>query len=121
MTTSTLPPTRLPQTGIPNHRIWANRFPEADARLKSVRAALTALAEELNLPIENLLTPDFVRQVCWEPPVPATPEAIASLLSQLGARAWQIQNCVELISESLETAGAIEAVEVSTAAESTDS
>jgi ribonuclease D len=110
----------LPQTGIPNHRIWANRFPEADARLKSVRAALTALAQELNLPIENLLTPDFVRQVCWEPPVPATAEAIASLLGQLGARAWQIEKCSHVISKSLEIAGTAEAEEA-TAAESPES
>ncbi|MSZ46777.1 MAG: ribonuclease D, partial [Actinobacteria bacterium] len=41
LNTRDLPPTRLPQTGIPNHRIWANRFPEADSRLKSVRASLT--------------------------------------------------------------------------------
>jgi ribonuclease D len=115
-----LPPTRLPQTGIPNHRIWANRFPEADARLKSVRVALTALAEELNLPIENLLTPDFVRQVCWEPPVPATAEAIASLLGQLGARAWQIEKCSDVISKSLEIAGTAEKGEA-TAADSTES
>lgn len=119
LNTRDLPPTRLPQTGIPNHRIWANRFPEADARLKSVRVALTALAEELNLPIENLLTPDFVRQVCWEPPVPATEEAIASLLGQLGARAWQIEKCAVVISKSVETAGTPEA-EVATAAESTE-
>jgi ribonuclease D len=111
----------LPQIGIPNHRIWANRFPEADARLKSVRTALTALAEELNMPIENLITPDFVRQVCWEPPVPATPEAVASLLGQLGARDWQIEKCAEVISTALENSGTAEATEVATAAESAES
>jgi len=121
LNTRDLPPTRLPQTGIPNHRIWANRFPEADARLKSVRVALTALAEELNLPIENLLTPDFVRQVCWEPPVPATAEAIALLLGQLGSRHWQIEKCADVISRSLETTGTAEAAEAATAAESTES
>jgi ribonuclease D len=115
LNTRDLPPTRLPQTGIPNHRIWSNRFPEADARLKSVRVALTALAEELNLPIENLLTPDFVRQVCWQPPVPATEEAIAALLGQLGARAWQIEKCAGLISKSLGIASTTEATEINAA------
>jgi ribonuclease D len=119
LNTRDLPPTRLPQTGIPNHRIWANRFPEADARLKSVRASLTVLAEELNLPIENLITPDIVRQVCWEPPTPATPEAIALLLGQLGARNWQIEKCSPVIATSLETAGKAEVAEAT--AESTDS
>ncbi len=122
LNTRDLPPTRLPQTGIPNHRIWANRFPEADARLKSVRAALTTLAEDLNLPIENLITPDFVRQVCWEPPTPLTPEAIAQLLGQLGARDWQIEKCAQVISVALETAGNAQAADsVTTAADSMNS
>ena len=84
-----------------------------------MRAALTALAEELNLPIENLITPDFVRQVCWEPPAPATPEAIALLLGKLGARDWQIEKCAPVIATSLETAGKAELAEAT--AESTDS
>ena len=121
LNTRDLPPTRLPQTGIPNHRIWANRFPEADSRLKSVRASLTVLAEELNLPIENLITPDFVRQVCWEPPTPATPEAIALSLGQLGARDWQIEKCAPVISKSLEADANSAVDEVTATAESTNS
>ena len=118
--TRDLPPTRLPQSGIPNHRIWANRFPEADSRLKAVRAALSALADELNLPIENLITPDFVRQICWEPPMPPTSTAVAVLLDQLGSRKWQIEKCAEVISTSLETADSAEQVQA-TNAESIDS
>jgi ribonuclease D len=84
-----LPPIKLPNTGIPNHRTWPNRFPEADRRLKAVRAALTELAESNQLPLENLITPDFVRQICWEPPVERDAESIVLALKDLGARGWQ--------------------------------
>jgi ribonuclease D len=41
------------------------------------------------VPVENLLTPDALRRLAWEPPDPATPEAIAATLAGLGARRWQ--------------------------------
>ncbi|WP_296631266.1 HRDC domain-containing protein [Rhodoluna sp.] len=84
-----MPPVKLPIVGIPNHRIWPNKYPEADARLKAVRAALTTQAEVLELPIENLITPDYVRQICWLPPEPLTTEEIEKALVAAGARNWQ--------------------------------
>ncbi len=61
----------LAPTGPPPPRAWADKDPDAAARLSAARAAVTARAEELNLPQENLITPDTVRRVCWEPPVGA--------------------------------------------------
>jgi ribonuclease D len=84
-----LPPVRLPATGIPNHRSWPARFPEADARLSAAKPIVQKIAEGLNLPVENLLTPDFLRQLCWEPPEPRTTEIIAAFLLDLGSRQWQ--------------------------------
>ena len=77
-----LPERELPQpaaayTGPPPPRAWADKDPEAAARLSAARAAVTALAEELNLPQENLITPDTVRRLCWAPPAEPTPEAVA--------------------------------------------
>ena len=95
------PPVRLPQTGIPNHRIWANRFPEADARLKSARLVIAALSEKHSLPAENILTPDFLRQIAWEPPGELTASAVADALAASGARAWQIELLAELLAEAL--------------------
>ncbi|CAB4638568.1 MAG: ribonuclease D [Actinobacteria bacterium] len=101
LTTRDLPLAKLPATGIPNHRTWATRFPEADARLLAVRPAVAVLAEKLEVPVENLLTPDYLRQVCFSPPETVTAEAISQLLSQIGARQWQIDLVADVITKAL--------------------
>jgi ribonuclease D len=116
LNTRDLPPTRLAATGIPNHRTWPNRYPEADARLKAVRSALAALGEELQIPVENLLTPDYARQVCWEPPKELVESEISALLQRLGARNWQVQLTSPVIAKAL-----IEASELTTKVESSPS
>jgi ribonuclease D len=102
LNTRDLPPTRAPQTGIPNHRTWANRYPEADARLKAVRLGLADLSEKLNVPVENLLTPDLARQLCWEPPTPIDSEQVAESLRAMGARNWQIEATSEVLVSALQ-------------------
>ena len=106
-----LPPLKLPAVGIPNHRIWPTRFPEADKRLKMVRPLIAELAEKVGVPIENLLTPDFLRTLCFEPPVLEL-EAIESALKALGARNWQVQLTAQLILDGF--VAAAEEVESST-------
>ncbi|MEU6882284.1 ribonuclease D [Streptomyces sp. NPDC046712] len=105
-----LPDNELPQpgqpvAGPPPPRAWADKDPAAAARLSAARAAVSALAEELNLPQENLITPDTVRRVCWEPPAPADASGVAAALAGYGARQWQ----VELVTPLLVTALAAEA------------
>lgn len=95
------PPLKVPQTGIPNHRIWANRFPEADARLRSARLVISQISELHNVPAENLLTPDFLRQIAWEPPAPISSESVAAALTVSGARAWQVGLLAEMLAEAL--------------------
>ncbi|MEU3964371.1 ribonuclease D [Streptomyces buecherae] len=90
-----LPETELPQPGAPLNgppppRAWADKDPAAAARLAAARAAVSALAERLNLPQENLITPDTVRRLCWEPPADATVESVAQVLTGYGARPWQV-------------------------------
>ena len=85
-----LPPLKLPAVGIPNHRIWPTRFPEADRRLKITRPLIAEIAEKHGIPVENVLTPDFLRTLCFEPPVLEL-EAIQIALTALGARPWQVE------------------------------
>jgi ribonuclease D len=88
-------PSRAPrQEGPPHPRTWADRDPVADRRFKAARAALVALAEEVGMPVENLLTPDYVRRAMWAPPATREPgELVDALVAQLmgyGARSWQV-------------------------------
>ncbi|GGT97957.1 MULTISPECIES: ribonuclease D [Streptomyces] len=95
-----LPQPGQPLAGPPPPRAWVDKDPVAAARLSAARTAISALAEELNLPQENLITPDTVRRVCWEPPAEVTAESVADVLAGYGARLWQI----ELVTPVLVTA-----------------
>ena len=85
-----LPTATLTYDGPPPAARWGDRDPDAAQRLARVRTALAALAESHRLPVENLLLPDLVRRVTWEPPEPLAAEAVAAALTAGGARAWQV-------------------------------
>ncbi|MFK4762113.1 ribonuclease D [Microbacterium sp. ZW T5_45] len=94
-----LPRERVPSDALPPPRAWADRNPEADARLKAARPVVEAVAESLGMPTENLLTPDFLRRVAWEP-AGSDAEAIAAALTALGARPWQIAQTAQKIADA---------------------
>lgn len=85
---------------LPPPRAWSDRNPEADARLKAARPLLEARAEELRMPTENLLTPDYLRRVAWTPPETVDAASIAAMLLELGARPWQIAETSQLIAQA---------------------
>lgn len=86
--------------GIPNHRNWVNKFPEADRRLRLAKASLAQLSEKTLVPLENLLTPEILRQVSFNPPNDLELGAISNQLRELGARTWQIELTAKQISEA---------------------
>jgi ribonuclease D len=73
----------------PAHR-WQERDPDAATRLTAIRAVVAALADEHHLPAENLVPPDAVRRLAWQPPEPPSPDAVAASLAGFGARPWQV-------------------------------
>ena len=79
---------------LPPIKLWRDKFPEKFAPLSHARAAIERIAEENQIPVENLITPEHVRRVCWKPPVGATSSLsvsqVETALSELGARQWQI-------------------------------
>jgi ribonuclease D len=87
----------------PAHR-WAEREPAAAARLTAARDAIGALATAYGLPVENLIAPDAIRRLAWEPPSPATPETIAATLISHGARPWQGELTAVPLAEALAAA-----------------
>jgi ribonuclease D len=90
-----LPDSELPEQtrhadGPPPAHRWAERDRAAADRLVAAKAAVAALADEHHLPAENLLQPDAVRRLAWQPPEPLDAEAVGDGLRALGAREWQV-------------------------------
>jgi ribonuclease D len=65
---------------------------------------ITELCEVHDLPAENLLTPDLVRRLAWEPPVPLEQERVAGELRAGGARRWQIELTAARLTAALDAA-----------------
>lgn len=95
-----LPLERVGSDALPPPRAWIDRNPEADARLKAARPLVEARAEELTMPTENLLTPELLRRVAWEPPVPIDANTVGAALLALGARQWQVRETAQVIADA---------------------
>ncbi|MGC5166398.1 HRDC domain-containing protein [Luteimicrobium sp. DT211] len=97
-----LPSLRGPGTdGPPPARAWADRDPAAWARLEVARPLVAEIAANHRLPTENLLQPDALRRLCWTPPEPMTPEAVADFLHGRAAREWQVGLVAEPLARAL--------------------
>jgi ribonuclease D len=86
---SELPLVAARSEGPPPPRSWPDRNPPAAARLAGCRAVVAALSEQHTVPAENLVPPEAVRRLAWEPPPRTDPETVRAALLQAGARAWQ--------------------------------
>jgi ribonuclease D len=95
-----LPSVKATGDALPPPRAWADRNPDADLRFKAARTALTAVSEELAVPLENLLTPEHLRRLAWQPPAASDAAAIADALVVLGARPWQVEATAQLIADA---------------------
>lgn len=96
-----LPQPGQPVTGPPPPRAWADKDPAAAARLSAARAAVSALAEQLTMPQENLIAPDTVRRLCWEPPQVVDAETVGAALVGYGARPWQVEQVTPVLVAAL--------------------
>jgi ribonuclease D len=76
--------------GPPQAHRWAERDPVAARRLARLRAVVTGLAEQLQMPPENLVQPEAVRRLAWSPPSPADEASVTAALRASGAREWQL-------------------------------
>jgi ribonuclease D len=94
-------PVRAPRTdGPPTPRAWAERDPVAAERLTIAREGMARLSEEHLVPAENLLSPDTVRRVMWEP-AGADTDAISAQLAALGARPWQVELTAPMLRDAV--------------------
>ncbi|MGW4930734.1 ribonuclease D [Agromyces sp. NPDC004153] len=100
LVTPQLPAVRVPSDSPPPPRAWAMRNPEADARLRLAKAGVAEVAERLEMPVENLLTPDHLRRVAWQPPAEPDAAGVAAALAALGARPWQVAETAQIIADA---------------------
>jgi len=98
--TDDLPALRAVSTTLPPPRTWVDKAPDAHRRYVIARDALTRVAESIDIPVENVLTPDHLRRVCWDPNDDSSPSAIDAQLQALGARRWQRDIVVPLLVEA---------------------
>jgi ribonuclease D len=110
---STLPESEWPQLrsksdNLPPVKIWKVKFPLAYARVSHAKLRLGSIAEELSIPLENLISPELVRKITFDGGAERSHEPSAHLISKVetqlrlnGAREWQIEKCAEALALSL--------------------
>lgn len=99
-----LPARRGPRgDGPPQPRVWADKRPEAAARLDAAKKVIAALVEEHEIPAENLLQPDALRRLCWDYSGGGE-AAVQELLAERGAREWQRNLVSALLAEAFASA-----------------
>lgn len=91
------PPVRTDSDSLPPLKIWRERFPTKYAPLTHAKANIQAKANELVIPFENLITPEYVRRICWNAPK----SGVAAALATLGARPWQIEIVAPILEAAL--------------------
>ena len=98
LTEDEMPQARSKSEALPPIKLWRDRFPEKYIPLSHARFEISLKAEELELPVENLLTPEHLRQICWHLPPPTE---VGELLRKLGARQWQIDIAAPILIHAL--------------------
>jgi ribonuclease D len=99
-TTENLPEARSTSEGPPPPRVWSEKNPVAWARLNASKEELTRLSQERSIPAENLLTPDFLRRLCWDAPTDISASGIRQALLDKGARVWQVDIVAQALSDA---------------------
>lgn len=95
-----LPAVSVAPTGPPPPRAWADKNPTAFARLEAAKSIVSDLSESRAVPTENIVNPDLLRRLCWEPPAGITEAELTEAMGAAGARPWQ----AELVAGRLATA-----------------
>lgn len=84
-------PFTTPASGPPPLKAWEVKRPESAELIAEAKPVILELAERLGMPQENLLTPDVLRRLCWEPPADASVAGLQTALEALEARPWQVE------------------------------
>lgn len=92
-----LPPVRGESDALPPVKVWREKYPLRYAALTHAKHTLLLRAQELSVPLENLISPEYVRRICWNNPR----GEVAGALFELGARGWQVEIVTPLLEAAL--------------------
>lgn len=92
-----LPPTRAASDALPPVKVWREKYPLRYAALTHARHNLSLRAEELSVPLENMISPEHIRRICWSNPA----GEVESALIELGARPWQREIATAILEAAL--------------------
>jgi len=99
------PVMRTQSDTLPPIKLWRERFPEKFAPLSHARALIDSIATHNSIPVENLISPESIRRICWSPPSGATinrdEAAVRAALVAAGARPWQIDLVAGALADAL--------------------
>lgn len=92
-----LPPVRGESDALPPVKVWRDKYPLRYAALTHARHNLSLRAQELSVPLENMISPEHVRRICWSEPA----GQVAATLAGLGARPWQSEIAAPILEAAL--------------------
>lgn len=92
-----LPPVRGESDALPPVKVWREKYPLRYAALTHARHNLSLRAQELSVPLENMISPEYIRRICWSDPA----GQVAATLSGLGARPWQSEIAAPILEAAL--------------------
>jgi ribonuclease D len=111
-----LPEVAEPSIGPPPPARWSRRKPEAATRLEAARAGLAEVSQRVGVPMENLISPDLVRRLCWdwegESQTAEILEAVDEFLRAGHARPWQRELVDPVLAAAVTRSEAAEAATV---------
>ncbi|MCI9890115.1 ribonuclease D [Micrococcales bacterium 31B] len=93
-------PTITPPPGALG-RTWRTRDPDALDCLAVLRECVHTLASAANVPAENLLTPEYLRRMSSDHQDLRGAESVADLLTEFGARPWQLERVAAPLAKAL--------------------
>ncbi|MFM8503313.1 MAG: HRDC domain-containing protein [Actinomycetota bacterium] len=101
------PEMRARGDSIPPPRVWRDKFPIAYIHLAHARLLLTEKSLALNIPLENLISPELVRKVLFNEGKEKiftygedSIRGVNDALAKLGARKWQIEIASDAIARA---------------------
>ncbi|EIK87058.1 ribonuclease D [Gardnerella vaginalis 6119V5] len=80
-------------------RYWKDHHPARYERLQRIRAVLTSISQDTHTPVEVIIKPQIIRNLCWCENI--TDVDVYSFFLEQGARPWQVALIAESVTRAI--------------------